>query len=343
MSTPLRSSVRFRLGEGGIRGLLRGICLLCITLCLVAGASQSVSAADSIGIHLREKAAIQSSTIRLKDVADLQGPDAGRLATLAQISLGQSPEFGTAKILSRHEIEKSVREAAGPISTAAFTGAPAVEVMLQGRQILFDDIAPLIRGRLAATTPWHASEIEILSIGNLEGMELPPKDATLRLSEKSAIKNSKNLVVPIEIIQDERILRSFWITARIVVRAEVFIAARRIPRGKIVGSGDLVLAAADIPDLDATYVRDSAGVLGEAARRNVAAGEPLIRDAFIKPYLVLKGETVQLRLERNGIVLTSLVRAEQNGSLGQVIRVRNLDFSTTLRAQVTGKSKVELQ
>jgi len=49
-----------------------------------------------------------------------------------------------------------------------------------------------------------------------------------------------------------------------------------------------------------------------------------------------------LRLQRNGIVLLSRGRAEQDGKLGQIIRVRNLDFSNVLKAQVTGRSEVML-
>ena len=49
---------------------------------------------------------------------------------------------------------------------------------------------------------------------------------------------------------------------------------------------------------------------------------PLTSEAFSDPFLVHHGETVQLRLERNGILLTSSARAEQDGRLGQVIVVR---------------------
>jgi flagella basal body P-ring formation protein FlgA len=41
-------------------------------------------------------------------------------------------------------------------------------------------------------------------------------------------------------------------------------------------------------------------------------------------------------------MLNSQARAEEDGKLGQMIRVRNQDFSTVIKAQVIGRSQVIL-
>jgi len=89
-------------------------------------------------------------------------------------------------------------------------------------------------------------------------------------------------------------------------------------------------------------MRNVDDVTGMAAKRSFSPGDPLTLESLTKPFLVKSGDTVHLRLERNGLVLTSLVRAEQDGQLGQVIRVRNLEFSSVLNAKVTGRAKVEI-
>jgi flagella basal body P-ring formation protein FlgA len=343
MSCPPRSFVRSRLGEERIRSLLHGICLLWLAVCLTGPFFWTVFGAPNVAIRLKEEAAVKSDTVYLKDVANLRGPDPAQLDKLAQIPMGPSPEFGIVKTLSRHQIEKLVTATAGPLPVGSLTGAPAVQIRLQGRQIDFDKVAPLLRSHLLETTSWKESEIKICSIENLKGMELPPGDVSLRLSAGSAITRHKDLLVPIEIMQAGKILRSFWITARISVRAEILTADRKIPRGKVVDIGDVANKTVEIQELDSIYIRNPVEVLGKAACQNFSPGDPLLREGFMKPFLVMRGETVQLRLERNGIVLTSLVRAEQDGRLGQVIKVRNLDFSTILKAQVTGRAKVELQ
>jgi flagella basal body P-ring formation protein FlgA len=343
LSCSPRSLVRFRLGEGRIRSLLRGICCVLLAGCLGGASTGLVSGAHGLAIELKEEAAIRSAMVFLKDVATLRGTDSGQLKKLAQISLGPSPEFGSVRTLTRHQICEIVRAAADTISEKNIAGAAAVQIRLQGRQVYAREITPLLMAHLLETTPWKKSEIRIGSIENLKSIELPPGDTVLRFDWNSAILGHRKLLAPIEIVQAGKTLRCFWITADIDIHAGILTAAKKIPLGKVVTAGDIVKMETDIGDLRASYVRDPEEILGKMSRRMYSSGDPLTREAFVNPFLVKNGETVQLRLERNGIVLTSMARAEQDGRLGQVIRVRNLDFSTVLKAQVTGRAEVMLQ
>jgi len=342
-SCPPRSSVCSKLGEGRIRSLLTGAHLILTFVCLTLLVVKSALGAGGIVINLKEEACVQSSYIVLRDVAKLQGLDAVWIDGLAETPLGPAPEFGAVKIISRHQISEIVRNAAGPVRDISFVGAPAVQVKLQGRQLESKDLAPVLRAYLLETTHWRDQEIAILSVGNLKGIEVPPGELNLLVSSKASVSGRNRIMVPIDVVQTGKTLRSFWVTADVSVRAEILTALKKIPAGKTVDADDVVKAPVEIRDLDANYIRSLEDVLGKVARRNFSPGDPLTREAFTNPFLVKSGETFHLRLERNGIVLTSLARAEQDGRLGQVIRVRNLDFSTSLKAQVTGRAEVRIQ
>ncbi|MBP1623989.1 MAG: Chaperone for flagella basal body P-ring formation, partial [Acidobacteria bacterium] len=66
-------------------------------------------------------------------------------------------------------------------------------------------------------------------------------------------------------------------------------------------------------------------------------------ESFADPLLVRSGEIVRIRLERDGITLTSLAKAQQDGVLGQFIRVRSVDFPAFMKAKVTGRLEVKMQ
>jgi flagella basal body P-ring formation protein FlgA len=340
LSCSPRSFVRSWLGEGRIRSLLYGICL--VLLAVIAGALslQTASGAENLVISLKERAAVQSDTIFIKDVADLSGPDSHAIETLSRISLGPSPEFGSIKTLSRHQIDDFIKAAAGPVSDEKISGSAAVQIRMKGKPILPGDIAALLKTYILKNYSWQESEIEIRSIGNLNGMELPPDNAELRLSPATAVMGRRSIMVPIDILQAGKTLRSFWITAEIVIHTNAWVAAKKITLGQIVESGDFVKKSIAVDDLRATYVGALDDVVGKIARRSFSPDDLIFREAFTDPFLIKKGETVQIRLERNGITLTSRARAEQDGRLGQVIHVRNLDFSNVLKAQVTGRSQV---
>ena len=224
-----------------------------------------------------------------------------------------------------------------------FEGPAAVQVRIQGRPADPGEIEAVLKSSLSQATSWKASEIDIRLTGSLKGIELPPGDCELRLTSNPTIAGRRKILALIEVNKSGKTLRSFWVGAELTVHASILAASKKIPAEKIITSDDFVEKSAEIPDLRAAYARHPEDILGKASRRSFSPGEPLIREAFLDPFLVRHGETVQLRLERNGILLVSQARAEQDGRLGQIIMVRNLDFSSTLKAQVTGRATVRMQ
>lgn len=343
LSCPPRNLVHSRLGEGRIRNLFHGMFMVLAVLFIAFLPVGESLAGERLLINLKDEAAVASDRVFLKDVANLRGPDSNQIEKLANISLGLTPTFGETAILSRHQIGELMKPVIGPLPLDVFAGASAVQIRLQGRQITADDIATILKSHLLETTTWRESEITIRSIGNLNGIELPPEDGVLRVSSNAAIMGQRRISAPIEMLYGGRSLRNFWITAEIGIRAEVLTATRKISSGTTLTSNDVTPKYVDISDLHGSYARNPEDIVGKTSRRTLSAGDPLTRENFAEPLLVKSGETVRLRLERDGLVLTSLAKAEQNGKLGQMIRVRNIDFSTLLKAQVTGRAEVKMQ
>ena len=330
------------LGEGRIRSLLHGIYCALLVVCAIAFFIRIAPGAEGIVINLKEEASIRSAEILLKDIADLNGLDRDVIERLSKISLGASPELGSVKTLSRHQINESIQAAIGPLCDIQFSEVAAVQIRMKGRPVDTNEIANLLKSYIVKTTPWKDSEIEIRSIGNLNGVELPPDGAELRFSQTPAVLGRRSITALFEIVQAGKTLRCFWIAAETTVHADAWTAVKKIQPGQMVEAGDFVKRSTSIKDLRTTYVRTLDEVVGKIARRSFSPGDLIVREAFADPFLIKRGETVQIRLQRNGVMLTSQARAEQDGRLGQMIQVRNLDYSTVLKAQVTGRSQVML-
>ncbi len=310
---------------------------------LVLALTRGLPAADTLIISLKNEASIRANTVLLGDVANLRNADPNQLQTLAQVALAPAPELGSALVLTRRQISEAINSALGPRSAGLFTGAAVVQVRRQGMPPDAAEIAAVLQARILKTTSWNASEIAIRSMAGLKGIELPTDNFELRIASDPTFAGRNKILAAIEVVSGGKVQRCFWITAEVSVRAAVLTAARKIPFEKIIASDDVAETTMEIPDIRAAYVRRPEDLVGKAARRSFSPGDLLTREAFTDPVLVRHGETVQLRLQRNGILLTSLVRAEQDGKLGQVITVRNLDFSAVLKAQVTGRAAVRVQ
>jgi len=239
-------------------------------------------------------------------------------------------------------VNAKVNEAA-PMSGNPVDGASVALPASQGTLADPNEITRLLISNLSKSMPWKASEIEIRSIAGMKELSLSSDQSELRLSASPILSGRKRIMAPFDIVQGSRTVRSLWITADVSVRAAVLTASRRIPAGKTLVSDDVGVTVTEIPDLRAHYARSPEDLAGMLSRRVFSPGDPLTREAFLEPFLVRHGDIVRLRLERNGIVVTSAGRAEQDGRLGQIIAVRNLNFSTIVKAQVTGRLEVRLE
>ena len=340
-SCPPRNFIPTRLGEGSIRSLLQTITLALIAaVCLLS--ISSLYGAGMIQVRLKGTVPVKPGKVLLKDIALFEGEDAGLINKIGRIPIMDAPDFGTVKTLSRHQIEEIIRRSRDDTPEIRTSGAPIVQVLLKSRQITADEIVPVLRTYVTEKSPWSEQEIEIYALGKLEKIEVPTGSFDLRISDKSPVFGREKLLVSFDVARKDNSLTSFWLTVGIRVKARVLIAEKSIPHGKKIDTDDVIVALTEIKDLDAACMRDPSEAIGQIAKRRFSPGDPLTREALMKPFLVKSGDTVHLRLERNGLVLTSLARAEQDGRLGQVIRVRNLEFSSVLKARVTGRAQVEM-
>ena len=345
---PPRSSFRPRLGEGRVRSSQKPygsdnritVLLSCLAVVLVCS---SAAAAENSTIVLKAEAQAQAPEVFLGDVADLRGPDQARLAQLARISLGPAPQAGLIRTFSSDEVRGLIHRAIGSDTDIILTGAPTVQVRLRCRPVTAEEIRPVVKAHVLQATSWLDNEIEIRSIGHLDGLEVPAGDVSFRIPSKVVFSHSHIQLLPLEVFLEGKSIQTAWITAEIGIKARVLQAARKIPFGKTLSSDDVAEVLTDIVDLRGSYVRKYEDVAGQVLRRTLSPGDPLTREALADPVLVHSGDTVRLHMRRGDINLAILARAEQNGRLGQTIRVRSLEYQHPLKAQVVAAGEVELQ
>lgn len=303
---------------------------------------QVLHGAGPAHIHLKENAYVQPGKVFLKDISSLKNTDNEWIEKIRNIPIADEPVFGAVKTLSRHQIDTIIRKADNSIHGIQFSGAAIVRIRLQGRKTSREEIVPVLKTYLMETTQWMDQEIVIGSIKNIDKIELPPGEIILGISSKSPIVGKGKMLVPVDATRNGKILSSFWVTAEVHIKSAILTAGIRIPYKKVITEEDIAKVVTEINDPHAQIYRNNEDILGKISKRNISPGDPLTRGAFTEPFHVNSGEKIMLRLERNGIELTTLVRAEQNGRLGQIIRVRNLEYSSTIEAMVTGRSKVAI-
>jgi flagella basal body P-ring formation protein FlgA len=206
----------------------------------------------------------------------------------------------------------------------------------------FTDPAGVLRAHIARTAHCLESDVELRSFRYLNGTEPTDGSLQVRIMQDATTSGYRNVILGMELRREGKFYRTCWILVDASVQGRFLRASKRIPYGANVGPGDFELVCAEMPDLRAEYFTVSGDVVGKTARRTLSPGDPLTRDALSDPILVRAGEKVRVRLERGAISLAALAQAEQNGKLGQSIRIRNIDFARVMQARVVARGEVQI-
>ncbi len=213
-----------------------------------------------------------------------------------------------------------------------------------GRQDLTESAALVsaLRGHILQRCRCAVEDIVIRSLSSVAGIELPEGDLSFRVFPKIASAHYHGVLLGIEALLGGKPSLSFWVVVDASVQGRFLKAKRRIPYGAALAPADLEAVVGEPPDLRAEYFSGPEGAAGKVARRVLLPGDAITRDMVSDPFLVRSGEMVRLRVERGGIVLSAVARAEQNGRLGQMVRVRNLEFERALKARVVAPGEVRI-
>ena len=90
---------------------------------------------------------------------------------------------------------------------------------------------------------------------------------------------------------------------------------------------DSIIEDREFPGLvDRPQAIDSRRVLvGKVARRTLVAGQLIPVNAVEDPKLVVRGTPVQVVFAQDGLVISALASPLQSGSVGDLVRARNID------------------
>ena len=107
-------------------------------------------------------------------------------------------------------------------------------------------------------------------------------------------------------------------------------------RGETIGRNDITtISMRDSFVTDDMVVR-SENLIGMTPRKIIRGKTPVSLSDLRKPILVKRGELVTMQLHRGPIQLSSLAKALEAGTKGDIIRLMNIDSKRTIEAEIIG-------
>jgi len=315
-------------------------------LCNAATPGDEPGTAEGIGgaspalrIHLPREVTVQSSFLSLGQVTAITG--AGPAATTAgSVRLGRFSVPGQQITLDRATILSRLASQGILAENVVLTGADAVTVRRRQQVVSGDEFVSFARLFLQQNPPGTslcdgtaaARPKDLVLLDEPRNMHLVP-----RFVENGA---SGFVTVQVAVVADGKEVGSRTVPLRLRYRCRKAVTLQEIPEGATL-TPENVKIEETVSDRPETGWKAPYGLV--ALRDLPARAE--IRNGMIdapQPSLIIRrNETVVIRLQRPGFLVTAVGLAMQEGRVGQYVKVRNTDSHRIIVCKVNDDGTVE--
>jgi len=130
------------------------------------------------------------------------------------------------------------------------------------------------------------------------------------------------------------------ITGRVFPALEIPVINAAKQKGDIITGDDIEWITSRLDRLGRDAITDADELVGKAAKRRLASGQPLRANDVEAPVVVKKGSYVAITYATNALRLTAEGRALKSGGVGETIQVINTRSNQTVYAKIEGPANV---
>ena len=275
---------------------------------------------------------INKPLLRLGDIAQIEDSNPHIASFLASLSI--DPKFVSDGVISKAEIEKILKQNLIDTKRVNIVGS-VVTIKSRAKQI---DKAMLLKALEQFVTSRYKN-IAIEKIA-LHFDTLPLQSGSYHLHITPTSQSFHHLYVKITIFDGEKRLRSVNATISLRRFVNAAVATKSIPKGRIIEADDITKQRVRLRSSMQHYLTPSQ-VVGAVAKRDIRANQ-IIKAYMVEPdYAVKKRKSVKIVYKKGPIKIELLGLALQNGSLGDIIRVKNISSNKVLRCRVIANGVVQ--
>lgn len=334
--------------------------LLALATILVATALTEATPGTTILLRSHAEIVQDQDRVRLTDVADLEGPDATALADIAVATLNQGQNETDLSLDAVRQALNQQNVHWGRVSLRGYDHCRVSRVSLEAIPVdpqsasLPPMTNPMDEVDLDSAITLRDKVVQVIEqfagVGRGElQIRFADTDAqTLGLSlwqdryEFEPLSSSPLGRVPIAVrrYRDNRLTDTYRITADVSRRYMAVVLKQSVARGQTFAPGDVEIREIYVDKTTYQPMTDLAQVVGQTAAGVLRAGEPVFANQVRSPLLVRRGQLVTVRCIAGNLVIKTVARAAGDGSINELIQVRNDRSRLTYAARVTGHQEV---
>lgn len=305
------------------------ITLCCSALLLLAGAAAAAEPA-ALPPVLKAAAEVTGRQILLGDLFDNAGVHAAE-------PLAAAPAPGSAMVLNASWLESTAQ--AHGLDWRAPTPATQIRVVRAAIELGSAEVEAALAKALGLDRP----ERRVALDGQLRLYAPAGGPPEIGVEHLSFDQETQRVSAEIRIPANDPAAVPLRVAGRVDTMVALPVLTRARNPGDLIQAGDLTTIWLRSEIVPANAVADARELVGKTPSRPLRANLPMRGTDVMVPVVIKRNELVLIVLEQPGMYLTAEGKALDDGGIGSVIRVTNVQSARTIDAVVLGSGRVAVR
>lgn len=310
---------------------------------LIAMFFQIAAQAADYSLKVHPTAAVESvSKIKLLDIAEIEGPDAGVRIKFSNVPIHFGYADSAEITLNNNEVSQAIRVALMGNKELAglrpFLHIPEKVTIVKKSDILSKEV---VTAALLKQMQEQCGDCTF----EFKELRFPAVMPTAKKNQFSIDLANKlprgGFTLPLQIMKGEK-KEIFWLAGSVVVYKSVPVLTRSVPLGERIGAQDFQFKKEDVTYSYKT-VPTVEELVGAELTRPLRAGQPVWRDDIKREWAVHSGQITKVLVGDDNFEVSMMAEAAQNGYIGDIIRLKNTNTKKTISGEVIAKGTVVIK
>ncbi len=153
-------------------------------------------------------------------------------------------------------------------------------------------------------------------------------------------EQSKSWSANMVIVKNEEVVTAQPIAGRYEPQKPLPVLKRRLKNGQVITEQDVEMRLFPVTKVRKTTVTDINQLIGKTPQRTISSNRPLRSSELVSPKVMEAGATVHMRYHTPFMQISTVGEALEEGGIGDVIRIRNLDSKKVVHARIMSSDEV---
>jgi len=206
-----------------------------------------------------------------------------------------------------------------------------------------DTIKAIVRAYIKKNMPWPEGTVRVEFPVRVSDLSLPGEKITCRVRSKRNEDFIGNSVFIVRFYGNGEFLKEKNVRARLDVLMDVVVSTKSLPRNTRIDCDDVKPIKKRFDRVPLNIISNLDNIVGKRLRTSVKPNTEITRNMVRNSPMVKRGKLVRIVLENDSMRIMTIGLSQQDGMLGDMIKVKNISSRRTIYARVMGDSLVRVE